>query len=228
MLGGVIARPFARRGARRSSSAPISRHDYADAALQADSCSTSPRTTRTDEVTGIVQDFRYLRGTWASATACTPPPAMTTTFDRLIACARAMPDRLDHLRQFRRFLIQAYGHRRNIAGYAAALEAFDARIPALQAALQPGDLVVFSADHGCDPTWKGTDHTREYIPVLAFWIPASRRGRWASAAPLPISANPSPDICNSVRWMRVSRSYERHGQARPVSRIGDVRGVIED
>ena len=54
------------------------------------------------------------------------------------------------------------------AGYAGALEAFDARIPELQAALKDGDLSVFTADHGCDPSFAGTDHTREYVPVLAF------------------------------------------------------------
>lgn len=61
-----------------------------------------------------------------------------------------------------------YGHRRDVAGYAAALEAFDSRLPELYARLRPGDLVVITADHGCDPTWKGTDHTREQVPVLAF------------------------------------------------------------
>jgi phosphopentomutase len=61
-----------------------------------------------------------------------------------------------------------YGHRRDIAGYAAALEAFDARVPEIEAALQPGDLVIITADHGCDPTWRGTDHTREQVPILAF------------------------------------------------------------
>ncbi|MBB5753934.1 phosphopentomutase [Prosthecomicrobium pneumaticum] len=61
-----------------------------------------------------------------------------------------------------------YGHRRDVAGYAAALEAFDARLPEIEAALRPGDLAVITADHGCDPTWRGTDHTREQVPVLAF------------------------------------------------------------
>ena len=60
-----------------------------------------------------------------------------------------------------------YGHRRDVAGYAAALEQFDARLPELLAALQPGDLMVLTADHGNDPTWPGTDHTREQVPVLA-------------------------------------------------------------
>jgi phosphopentomutase len=61
-----------------------------------------------------------------------------------------------------------YGHRRDVVGYAAALEAFDARLPELERLLKPGDIVILSADHGCDPTWPGTDHTREHVPVLAF------------------------------------------------------------
>lgn len=59
-----------------------------------------------------------------------------------------------------------YGHRRDVAGYAAALEAFDARLPELLTRLQTGDLLVITADHGCDPTWRGTDHTREQVPIL--------------------------------------------------------------
>ncbi|WP_374377280.1 phosphopentomutase [Dongia sp.] len=61
-----------------------------------------------------------------------------------------------------------FGHRRDVAGYAAALEAFDRRLPALRAAMRPGDLALISADHGCDPTAAGTDHTREFVPVLFF------------------------------------------------------------
>jgi phosphopentomutase len=60
----------------------------------------------------------------------------------------------------------AHGHRRDVAGYAAEIERFDARVPELLAALRPGDLLCLTADHGCDPTWKGTDHTREAVPVL--------------------------------------------------------------
>jgi phosphopentomutase len=59
-----------------------------------------------------------------------------------------------------------YGHPRDVAGYARALEAFDARLPEILARLRPGDLMVLTADHGNDPTWRGTDHTRERVPVL--------------------------------------------------------------
>ena len=61
-----------------------------------------------------------------------------------------------------------YGHRRDVVGYADALEKFDARIPEIEKLLQPNDIVIITADHGCDPTYKGTDHTREYIPILIF------------------------------------------------------------
>lgn len=61
-----------------------------------------------------------------------------------------------------------YGHRRDTAGYAQALEALDARLPELEAKLQPGDIAIITADHGCDPTLPGSDHTREHVPILAF------------------------------------------------------------
>lgn len=61
-----------------------------------------------------------------------------------------------------------YGHRRDVAGYAAALEAFDARLADIHEHTKPGDLIMITADHGCDPTWRGTDHTRERVPILSF------------------------------------------------------------
>ncbi|UJF19718.1 phosphopentomutase [Vibrio sp. SS-MA-C1-2] len=62
----------------------------------------------------------------------------------------------------------AYGHRRNVAGYAAALEYFDGRLPEILAMMKEDDVLILAADHGCDPTWPGTDHTREHIPVLVY------------------------------------------------------------
>ncbi|MEO1201401.1 MAG: phosphopentomutase [Pseudomonadota bacterium] len=61
-----------------------------------------------------------------------------------------------------------YGHRRDVEGYAAALEYFDARLPEILEAMNDDDLLIITADHGCDPTWQGTDHTREHIPVIAY------------------------------------------------------------
>jgi phosphopentomutase len=68
-----------------------------------------------------------------------------------------------------------YGHRRDLAGYALALEAFDARLPELIDRLKRDDLLIITADHGCDPTWRGTDHTREQVPILA-WSAALDKG----------------------------------------------------
>ena len=61
-----------------------------------------------------------------------------------------------------------WGHRRDVPGYAACLEAFDARLPSLQGSMRAGDLMILTADHGNDPTWRGFDHTREHVPILAF------------------------------------------------------------
>ena len=61
-----------------------------------------------------------------------------------------------------------YGHRRDVPGYAAALEYFDQRLPELLAQMQQDDVLIICADHGCDPTWPGSDHTREHIPVLVY------------------------------------------------------------
>lgn len=62
----------------------------------------------------------------------------------------------------------AYGHRRDVAGYAAALEYFDQRLPQVLELMQDDDVLILTADHGCDPTWPGSDHTREHIPVLVY------------------------------------------------------------
>ncbi|RYG95927.1 MAG: phosphopentomutase, partial [Alphaproteobacteria bacterium] len=58
--------------------------------------------------------------------------------------------------------------RRDVPGYAAALEDFDLRLPDIARKMKADDMVILTADHGCDPTWRGTDHTRERVPVLAF------------------------------------------------------------
>lgn len=88
-------------------------------------------------------------------------------FDATVAEAGSAGDRSLVFTNFVDFDM-LYGHRRDVAGYAAALEAFDARLPELEARLRPGDLALITADHGCDPTWPGSDHTREHVPVMFF------------------------------------------------------------
>jgi len=66
-----------------------------------------------------------------------------------------------------------YGHRRDVRGYAEALERLDRHVPALESLMRPGDLAIFTADHGCDPTAPGSDHTREYAPFVEI---GARRG----------------------------------------------------
>lgn len=74
-----------------------------------------------------------------------------------------------------------YGHRRDVAGYAAHLEWFDAQLPRLFANMRDGDLMIFTADHGNDPTWTGTDHTRERVPVLGWGVGTKPVGQVAFA-----------------------------------------------
>jgi phosphopentomutase len=86
------------------------------------------------------------------------------------ATLRAMDEAGDQSIVFANFVDfdMLFGHRRDVAGYANALEAFDRRLPELIKKLRAGDLVFATADHGCDPTFPGHDHTRENVPVLAF------------------------------------------------------------
>ncbi len=62
----------------------------------------------------------------------------------------------------------SYGHRRDVVGYGEALELFDRRLPELMELVKEDDILILTADHGCDPTWQGSDHTREHIPVLVY------------------------------------------------------------
>jgi phosphopentomutase len=83
-----------------------------------------------------------------------------------------------------------FGHRRDVPGFAACLEAFDARLPEIEKAMRADDFCVLTADHGNDPTWSGSDHTREHVPILAFG---------GDVAPGPIGArNSLADIAATV------------------------------
>ena len=90
--------------------------------------------------------------------------------------ADGMQKTLEAMKELKRGLIfvnlvdfdSQYGHRNDVEGYGRALEDFDAWLPEFEKAMQPGDLAILTADHGCDPTTPSTDHSREYTPLLAF------------------------------------------------------------
>ncbi|MGH8195193.1 MAG: phosphopentomutase [Woeseiaceae bacterium] len=99
-------------------------------------------------------------------------------FDATLAATEDVPDRSIVFTNFVDFDM-LYGHRRDIEGYANALEYFDRRLPELQSMLRDDDFMILCADHGCDPSWPGSDHTREHIPVLAYGaeVPAGSIGK---------------------------------------------------
>ena len=88
-------------------------------------------------------------------------------FDATIAEMKTAPDNSIVFTNFVDF-DSAWGHRRDIPGYAGGLELFDRRLPQLMELVKEGDILILTADHGCDPSWPGTDHTREHIPVLIY------------------------------------------------------------
>jgi phosphopentomutase len=161
-IGRVIARPFVgssaadftRTGNRRDYSVPPPQPTLLDRASEAGR----------DVITvGKIADIFAHSGTGRVLKA----NGNAALFDRTLEGMAALADGGLLFANFIDF-DTIHGHRRDTAGYAAALEAFDARVPEIQAALKPGDVVVITADHGCDPTWRGTDHTREKVPILAF------------------------------------------------------------
>lgn len=161
-IGRVIARPFVgeRAGEFKRTG---NRHDYATPPTAPTVLDVAKAAGR--EVIGIgkIPDIFAHSGVTQEIRA----DGNAAIFDATIAHAKSAPDGAIVFANFVDF-DTLFGHRRNVMGYASALEEFDARIPELFAALHEDDLVIFSADHGCDPAWKGTDHTREHIPVLAY------------------------------------------------------------
>jgi len=98
-----------------------------------------------------------------------------TLFDHLVEAGKTMAQGSLTFANFVEF-DTLFGHQRDVSGYARALEWFDSRLPAFLATLRPGDLAIFTADHGNDPTWIGTDHTRERVPVLGHGVGAKEIG----------------------------------------------------
>ena len=90
---------------------------------------------------------------------------LTALWDATLQATAEAPDNSLVMTNFVDF-DEKLGHRRDVAGYARALELFDARLPEMLALLKEDDVLVLSADHGCDPSWPGSGHTREHVPVL--------------------------------------------------------------
>jgi phosphopentomutase len=161
-IGRVIARPFTgessesfeRTGNRRDFSVPPPEPTLLDRAVDAG---------RTVHAIGKIADIFAHQGVSRVVKANGNAALMAATLEAVDTAAEG-----DLV--FTNFVDfdQLYGHRRNVAGYAAALEGFDRQLPEVHRRLRPGDLVVLTADHGCDPTWRGTDHTRERVPIMAF------------------------------------------------------------
>jgi phosphopentomutase len=109
---------------------------------------------------GKISDIYCGRGISSSVRAADNRDAIEKTFELL--------ERVDHGFIFTNLndFDSKYGHRRDVRGYGAALEELDVMLPGLEARLRPGDEVMLTADHGCDPTAPGSDHTREYVPFL--------------------------------------------------------------
>lgn len=160
-IGRVIARPFV--GANGDYKRTSNRHDYAV---------PPPAPTLLDHVKeaggevialGKISDIFAARG----VTKLIKGADNMALFDELVKVAGNAPDKSLTFVNFVDFDMH-FGHRRDIAGYSNALHELDARLPVFMAQLKEGDLCVITADHGCDPSWPGSDHTREHIPMIFF------------------------------------------------------------
>ena len=161
-VGRVIARPFkgedsrtfVRTGNRRDLTVPPPSPTVLDKLVEAGGEVIS---------VGKIADIYAHRGISRSVKATGNAELFDATLDEL----GSAPDRSIVFTNFVDFDM-LYGHRRDVEGYANALEYFDSRLPELLSMMSADDLLVICADHGCDPTWPGTDHTREHIPVLVY------------------------------------------------------------
>ena len=158
-VGRVIARPFIgspEEGFTRTAH----RHDYAIAPPSPTLCNWVQDAGRRVYGLGKIGDIFSMSG--IDETRRGADAALMEYLKDLIATAE------DGSLVFANFVEfdSNFGHRRDVSGYARALEWFDAQVPALLAGLEKDDLILFTADHGNDPTWRGTEHTRERVPVL--------------------------------------------------------------
>ncbi|TNH08695.1 phosphopentomutase [Testudinibacter sp. TR-2022] len=162
-IGRVIARPFVGDKAgnfKRTGN----RHDYS---VQPPSATVLQKLV--DEKQGEVVSIGKIADIYAHTgiTSKVKATGLEEIYDKTIVEIKAAGDNTIVFPNFVNF-DSDYGHRRDVAGYAQALEYFDSRLPEVLKLVEEGDLLIITADHGCDPTWTGTDHTREHVPVLLY------------------------------------------------------------
>ena len=171
-VGRVIARPFL--GTAKDFHRTANRHDYAIDPPAPTLLNWVADAGRDTHAIGKIGDIFSMKGVGALHKGKSDVD-LFDHLDRLIATAA------DGSLTFANFVEfdSLYGHPRDVAGYARALEWFDGRVGALLPRLRPDDLMIFTADHGNDPTWRGTDHTRERVPVLCAGAGAGEIGHCA-------------------------------------------------
>lgn len=160
-IGRVIARPFI--GGTGNFERTGNRRDYATPPHQDTLLDKLQQSGHEVIAVGKIGDIYAHRGTTQEIKAT----GNSALFDKTVELAKSAPNGSLVFTNFVDFDMN-FGHRRNIPGYAEALERFDERLPEFEASLKDDDLVIIAADHGCDPSFRGTDHTREHIPVIAF------------------------------------------------------------
>ncbi|MEC8629970.1 MAG: phosphopentomutase [Pseudomonadota bacterium] len=169
-VGRVIARPFvgdAEAGFTRTQN----RRDFAVAPPSPTLCDWVQGAGRTVYAVGKIGDIFSMRGIDNLVKG-----SDADLFEHLIDHVKTAQDGSLTFANFVEF-DSLYGHRRDPIGYGEALEWFDAQLPRLFAHAREGDMILFTADHGNDPTWSGTDHTREQVPVLIHGIGKKELGR---------------------------------------------------
>ena len=176
-IGRVIARPF--KGEKDKFYRTANRRDYA---------TPPPSPTLLDKLKTNGNEVIAIGKTNDIFASCGPTQVIKADgnmqlFDATLNALQTAPNNSLIFTNFVDF-DSSYGHRRDTIGYANALEEFDVRMPELDKILQANDLVILTADHGCDPTFPGTDHTREHVPVIFYGknIPSKFIGRRDSFA----------------------------------------------
>lgn len=159
-IGRIIARPFVGRpgGFRRTAN----RRDFAMPPPGETALDVLVRSGLSVSAVGKIEDIFAGRGISRSRPSHANSESMSLLAEELAAGERGLV--LANLVDFD----MLYGHRNDAAGYASALETFDRELGGLLPGLGPGDMLVLTADHGCDPAHPGTDHTREYVPLLVY------------------------------------------------------------